>query len=68
MMNRIKITLLAVALSFGQWVNAQQAEDIQGITKESKTEAYYKTQAELWKNKTAENPKDSDAWHMYYKA
>lgn len=68
MMNRIKITLLAVALSFGQWVNAQQAEDIQGITKESKTEAYYKTQAELWKNKTAENPKDSHAWHMYYKA
>ena len=68
MMNRIKIALLLVVISMGQLMYAQEAEEILGIAKESKTEAYYKTQSELWKTKTAENPKGAHAWHMYYKA
>lgn len=68
MMNRIKISLLLIALTVSQLTFAQKAEDIQGIAKEAKTEGYYKTQSELWKNKTVESPKDAHAWHMYYKA
>lgn len=67
-MNRIKSTAVLLAITLSHLIQAQQIEDIQGIAKESKSEAYYETQAKLWKQKTRENPQDGHAWHMYYRA
>ena len=51
-MNRIKSTAVLLAITLSHLIQAQQIEDIQGMVKESKLEAYYETQAKLWKQKT----------------
>ncbi len=62
------ITLGLVFFFFSPGMIAQQANEILGIAKETKTADYYNQQTTLWKQKTDKNPKDGYAWYQYYKA
>ncbi|MBD0404440.1 hypothetical protein [Flammeovirga sp. EKP202] len=47
---------------------AQEAQEILGIAKETKTREYYEQQSKLWKAKTSSEPQNAAAWYNYYKA
>lgn len=38
------------------------------IVYETKSDAWYREQARLWKNEIEKNPKNAEAWHNYYNA
>ncbi|WP_157491640.1 hypothetical protein [Flammeovirga sp. SJP92] len=68
-MNKKIITLFTIILSFTTVIAfAQDAQEILGIAKETKTKEYYQQQSELWKGKTQKEPQNANAWYNYYKA
>lgn len=49
-------------------LQAQKPQKIKGIAKEVKSISYYQEQSALWNKLIKEDPKNTEAWHYYYKA
>ena len=58
--------LLCAISSFA--VLAQEPQQIKGIAKEDKSQAYYEKQSKLWQAEIQKDKKNTNAWNNYYRA